>query len=135
MTQSVVVFPDAELTITDVLGDLLADRGEPYAHGVYVGTTVPDPRRPRMVIVRRGDGRRTGLVLEAVEVGIDVWAETEREVIDLTELVRALLWAAPTGKPICRVEDISGPVRVDDETDVPRRHVAFEVTLRGTPLT
>ena len=133
MTQG-VVFPDVELTITDLLGDLLADRREPYAADVYVGTTVPDPRRPRMVIVRRGDGRRTAVVLEAVEVGVDVWAESERDVIDLTELVRALLWAAPTGRPICRVADLAGPVRVEDESDQPRRHVAFEVTQRGTPL-
>lgn len=129
-----VVFPDTELVLCEVLRDALGARPEPYATGVYVGNTTPRPRRDRMVTVRRDGGSQVDGLLEAAQVGVNVWATTEQEVNALTRLVRALLWASSTGKPICRVEDISGPVAIPDESGQPLRYLTFEITLRGEPL-
>lgn len=131
---ALVRFPDTELVLCQLLRDALAARTEPYAAEVYVGNTVPNPRRERMVTVRRDGGPRVEGLLEAAQVGVNVWASTEQEVNDLARLVRALLWASPTGKPVCRVNDISGPVAIPDESGQPLRYLTFEITMRGEPL-
>ena len=129
-----IVFPDTELVLCALLRDALATRAEPYATEVYVGTTVPNPRRARMVTIRRDGGPRVDGVLEAAQVGVNVWAEDELAVNGLAQLVRALLWALPTGAPLCRVDDISGPVAIADDSDQPLRYLTFEITVRGEPL-
>jgi len=129
-----VVFPDVELVLTGLLRDALATRGEPYAADVYVGTTTPNPRRPRMVTIRRDGGTSIEGLLEAAQVGVNVWADSEQNVNDLARLVRALLWAAPNGKPICRVDDVSGPIAIADDSGQPLRYLTFEITVRGEPL-
>lgn len=129
-----VVFPDAELVVTGLLRELLATRTEPYAADVYVGTKVPNPRRARMVTIRRDGGAPVDGLLEAVQVGINVWADTEQNVNDLARLVSALLWAAPDGKPVCRVDVISGAIAIADESGQPLRYQTFEITLRGEQL-
>ena len=129
-----IVFPDTELVLCTLLREALATRAEPYATEVYVGTTVPNPRRSRMVTIRRDGGPRVDGVLEAAQVGVNVWAEDELAVNGLAQLVRALLWALPTGTPLCRVDDISGPVAIADDSDQPLRYLTFEITVRGEPL-
>lgn len=129
-----VVFPDTELLLTGLLRQALAARPEPYAADVYVGNTVPNPRRSRMVTIRRDGGIVTEGLLDAAQVGVNVWAETDQDANDLARLVRALLWASPDGKPITRVEDISGPVSIADDSGQPLRYLTFEVWSRGEPL-
>lgn len=129
-----VVFPDTELTLTELLRELLSSRAEPYAADVYVGTTVPNPRRPRMITIRRDGGAPVEGLLEAVQVGVNIWADTEQNVNDLARLVSALLWAAPDGKPVCRVDVVSGPIAIADDSGQPLRYLTFEITLRGEPL-
>jgi len=134
-----VVFPDTELVLCEQLRAALGTRTEPYATEVYVGNTTPNPRRPRMVTVRRDGGPRVEGLLEAAQVGVNVWADTEQNVNDLARLVRGLLWVLPAGlwaadQPICRVDDISGPVAIADDSGQPLRYLTFEITLRGEPL-
>ena len=129
-----VRFPDTELVLTGLLRDALDARPEPYAADVYVGTKVPDPRRARMVTIRRDGGLVTEGLLEDAQVGVNVWASSEQEVNDLARLVHALLWAAPDGKPVCRVLTVSGPIAIADESGQPLRYLTFEVRLRGEPL-
>lgn len=129
-----VLFPDVERLICAVLRDALAGRSEPYAADVYVGTTVPNPRPTRMITVRHDGGARLDAALETAQLGINVYAMTETDVNDLTRLTRALLWAAPNGRPITRVDDISGPVAVPNESGQFLRYLTVEATLRGQPL-
>lgn len=129
-----VVFPDVELVMTGLLRDALDGRPEPYAADVYVGTTTPSPRRARMITIRRDGGASTDGLLEAAQIGVNVWADTEQDVNDLARLIRALLWAAPNGKPVCRVVDVSGSIAIADDSGQPLRYMTFEVVLRGEPL-
>lgn len=129
-----IIFPDVELLICGLLRDALAGRAEPYAAGVYVGTTVPNPRLPRMITVRHDGGARIDAALETAQLGINVYASTETDVNDLARLTRALLWAAPNGKPLTRVDDVSGPVAVPNESGQFLRYLTVEATLRGEPL-
>lgn len=129
-----VVFPDTELLLCGLLRQALAERPEPYAADVYVGNTTPNPRRSRMVTIRRDGGIVTEGLLDNAQVGVNVWGDTEQNVNDLARLVRALLWSIPDGKPICRVEDISGPVSIADDSGQPLRYLTFEVWCRGEPM-
>lgn len=127
----VVVFPDVELWATGYLRSALASRPEPYAASVFVGTTVPSTRRDRMVTVRRDGGPRLDVAREAARLGVNVWGSTEQEASDLARLVRALLWAAPDGDPVCKVTELSGPSPIADESGQPRRYATFELIVRG----
>lgn len=127
-----VLFPDVELWCAGWLRSALAGRTEPYAQNVYVGNTVPSPRRDRMVTFRRDGGPRLDQVRELARVGVNVWATSERDATDLARLVAALLWAAPDGAPVLRAQQVSGPSPVPDEQ--PRRFMSFELTVRGTNL-
>lgn len=130
-----IIFPDVERLICGLLREALTSRPEPYATDVYVGTTVPNPRLPRMLTVRHDGGSRIDAALETAQLGINVYAMTETDVNDLARLTRALLWAAPNGKPITRVDDVSGPVAVPNESGQFLRYLTVEATLRGEQLT
>jgi hypothetical protein len=128
-----VMFPDVELTVTSYLRGALAARSEAYVTGVKVDNRVPNPRPARLVTVRRDGGPRLDAVRESARIGVNVWAGSEQDVTDLTRLVRALLWSAPTGAPVCRVNELSGPSPIPD--DQPRRYMTFELIIRGANLT
>lgn len=132
MSLPLVAFPDVELWAAGYLRTALAARTEPYAAGVFVSNAVPSTRRDRMVIVRRDGGPRLDAVREVARLGVNVWGSTEQEVTDLTRLVRALLWAAPDGKPVCKAVENSGPSSIPDAQ--PRRFMTFELTVRGSDL-
>lgn len=125
----VVVFPDLELWATGYLRTALAARTEPYAASVYVSNAVPDPRRDRMVTIRRDGGPRLDVVREAARIGVNVWGRTEQEASDLARLVAALLWAAPDGNPVCKVTQLSGVSPIADAQ--PRRYSTYELITRG----
>ena len=126
----VVLFDDIELWATGALRAALAARSEPYTDDVYVSNKVPNPRRDRMLIVRRDGGGRLDVVREAPRLGINVWAKTEQDANDLGRLVAALLWAAPDGDPVSRVTVTGGPYPVADDTDF-LRYITAEVISQG----
>lgn len=128
------IFPDAELVACQVLRDRLAERPEPYAADPFVGHKVPAQRRDRMVIVRRDGGARIDHARETARFGINVWATSDQEAGDLARLVRALLWAAPTGDPFVRIDDLAGPMPIADDTGQPRVYFTCEAVLRSSPL-
>jgi len=131
MARPVVVQPDVELWATSWLRAALAERGEPYAAGVYVGTRVPPERRDRMVLVRRDGGVRPDLVREVSRLAVRTWATTEQDANDLSRLVGALLWSAPTGDPVLHVAQPTGSTPVADPSGQPLRYQVIEVTTRG----
>lgn len=135
MQPAAILFPDVELVFTDYLRTALAGRPEAYASGVFVSNAVPNPRRDRMVIVRRDGGPRTSTTLEAARVAVRVWASTDRDANDLARLVRALLWAMPDGDPVTAVRDLSGPSAVPDASGQPLRFLTVEAVVRGSDLT
>ena len=126
----VVLFDDIELWATGALRAALAARSEPYTDDVYVSNKVPNPRRDRMLIVRRDGGGRLDVVREAPRLGINVWAKTEQDANDLGRLVAALLWAAPDGDPVSRVTVTGGPYPVADDNDF-LRYITAEVISHG----
>ena len=128
----VVIFPDVELWACDYLREQLDDRAESYADGVYVSNVVPTPRRDRMVIVRRDGGPRLDATREQPALTVRVWATSEQESTDLSRLIGALLWAAPTGQPVISVTQTTGPTPVPDDSEQPLRMLTFELIVRGT---
>lgn len=134
MQPPTVIFPDVELWATAYLRAALAARVEEYTEDVFVSNAVPSPRRPRMVVVRRDGGPRLDKTREAARLSCRVWAESEQDVADLASMVRALMWAAPDGNPVCRVNDLAGPSAVADESGTPLRFMSFELIVRAANL-
>lgn len=123
---------DVEAWAVTYMTTALAARSETYAQSVTVSNAVPNPRAARMVTFRRDGGTPDGL-FDVPRVNVGVWAATDEDVIDLTRLVAALLWAAPNGNPVTHAEMVGGPVAVPDAQ--PRRSMTFEIRSRGVKLT
>lgn len=126
----IVLFDDIELWATGRLRALLESRTEPYAQDVFVGRKTPNPRRTRMVTVRRDGGGR-GRILEQPRLGINVWADTEKDANDLARLVASLLAASPDGDPVTSATITSGPYSIQDESRSERRYFTAELVARG----
>lgn len=133
MSQPLVIFPDVELWACQYLKPALDARPEPYTDDVYVGNTVPATRTERMVVVRRDGGPRQQ-VWDNARLTVRVWGSSEQEVNDLARMVAALLWAAPTGEPVIKVTQPTGPTPVADTSRQPLRLQSFELLVRGTHL-
>lgn len=124
-----IIFPDVEMWATTYLRDALAAHGFP---GIYVSN-----RRGTQdvaVWVRRDGGGPRSQVLEAAQVGINVYykGSTDSDVSLLARVTAALLRGAADGKPVCRVTELIGPSPVADT--IPRRYMTFEVLVRGLEL-
>lgn len=128
-----VLFPDAELWAATFLREALAARTESYTADVFVSSSVPSPRRDRMVVVRRDGGPASGL-FDHPRLAVRTWATTEADATDLARLTAALLWAAPDGTPLTALTQVTGPTPVADESRQPLRYQMFELTMRGQVL-
>lgn len=130
-----IVHPDAELWACQFFGERLAARAEDYAADVYVDVKVPNPRRPRMVIVRR-DGGPVVNTLDTPRFGFRVFGDTDRNATDLALLVRALFLDAPrTEDGIAWTAVTSGPNAIEDPSSEFVRYLTAEAAIRGTDLT
>jgi hypothetical protein len=130
-----VIFPDVEMWACGYLRTELAARPESYCADVFVSNTMPNTRSDRMVLVRRDGGPRTSLVRETARMTVRTWATSEQDANDLARMVAALLWAAPDGDPVLRVDQPTGPSPVADDSRQPLRLQTFEVEVRGVDLT
>lgn len=132
-----VLYPDIELELTGRFRAALAASDAPYASDVFVSNRVPNPRRNRMVILRRDGGTQVGL-RDRPRVAIRVWAADgeEQDADDLARLVMALAPSFADGDPILAVptEGRSGPYSVPDESGQPLRYMNVEFHTRGVPL-
>ena len=130
-----IVFPDIELAVTSYLRDALEERDEACCSGVYVSIIASNPRSDRMVVVRRDGGRRLDAFRESARIGVQVWATTFGECVELASIVRALIQAMPDGNPVISAVERSAPSPVDDVSGQPMRFGTFELTARGATLT
>lgn len=132
MTIAPVGFPIVEQAFPAALRTALASRSETYAKNVYVGKTVPDPRRDRMVLFRR-DGGGSGDWTDRPRLGIRVYGTDDDEADNLARLVVALL---PTlvGPSIDSVRVLSGPTDVTDKSEQPQRYITAEAATRAANL-
>lgn len=128
-------FPDIELVLTGKYRTALTGRPEAYASNVFVSNTVPNPRKERMVIVRR-DGGTQAETVDRPRVNLRVWAKTEQDANDLARLVMALAPSFADGDPIVAVPTLgrSGPFSVADESGQPLRSMTVEFHARGVAL-
>ncbi|MGC4891087.1 hypothetical protein [Micromonospora sp. DT227] len=146
---AVALYPDAELVAVTWLRARLAERPEPYASGVTVGTKVPPGTSPgRYVRIRRLGGTELHQVADAPRLQAQVWYSTgstgdELNRQALAQVVWALLRAMrgqavtipgwPTPVACYRVATFGGPANVPDPADTARviTQLAVEVGMRG----
>ena len=131
---ALVVFPDVELHFTTYLRTALAARAESYASGVNVARTAPATLPARLVTIRRDGGPQLDQVRENARLTVNVWHDSQQGATDLARLVRALLWASPTGDPVLRVVMNSGPSQVPEDNGKPHLVMTFDAIVRGEDL-
>lgn len=139
--QPVAALPiDADLWWIVYLRGALVGRSEPYVQGVHFGRRMPvnpdtlkPERRDRMVLVRRDGGNVSGL-FDRPRVSFDVWAMTDQDATNLSNLLVALAMDAPGTNGCVRVTHVSGPNDVADPSGQPRRLSLIEATHRAAVL-
>lgn len=130
------MYPDVESAVIAYLRSALAARPESYASGVTVSNALPATIPARTVWVRDDGGPDATAVTKASRVGVNVFtaANTRDEGVDLANLIRALLKAAPGSGPFTNATSFTGPVAVPDESKRPRFYITCELHVRGTAL-
>ena len=128
-----VLFPDVEALLVDYLTEALADRDETFVAGVVVGRALVSPRPARAVTVRDDGGPFLGDVRATARLGVNVWAQTPADVMDLANLVSALLTDSEGYGPI-RQSSASRPVRIEDSSKQPLCYLTAELIVRGSPV-
>lgn len=136
-----ILFDDAELWACGYLRTALAARSEDYTDDVFVSNSIPlnattgEPdRRDRMVIVRRDGGLGSGVVLDSPRLGIQCWAQSTQDAVDLARMTLALLIAAPGDASVKACRNPTGPTRISDPSRQPLAYVTTELVLKGTQL-
>ena len=122
-----LVAPDAELVAIGVIRAALA-------RSRWAGTVVARDRPSsgaRVVTVQRAGGGGRGLLDEA-RLLLNVWANSEKDVADLSADVRAALEAARGHDPVIRCT-VTGPTAVPETGVPPNRFMTAVMTLRKEP--
>lgn len=126
--------PDIILWAMGYFRAALEARPEPVASSADVLDEVPNPRRPRMVVIESDGGNRLDTVRFAQRLRFQVWGSTKQEAADLALIVYALTASCPTGLPVSAVSNLAGPFRVADESGQPKMFFTAELVVKGSVL-
>lgn len=119
-------YPDAEQLLCDRTRTLVGPRWP----GLFVSRAIPNPRREQMVIWNR-DGGNTDGATDHPRMRCRVWAKTDKDANDLARDVVALM--PLLGQPVTRVEHLSGPYEVPDDSGQAQRYLLFQIDTEGAP--
>lgn len=121
----VIVFPSAEKILVAELKARLA---------LPVVTKVPNPRPPTFVRLKKVGGTRRDVVTDSPMVVVECWAPTSTEADDLSQLVRAHIFAlAPD--TVRKVREVAGPQDFPDPlSENPRYQFTVQIFTRGAAL-
>lgn len=134
---STVVFPDVVALVIGHIDDNLATFGWPTTS---VHKRVPSPRPSSFVTVLRTGGPARDHVVDDAQVTLDVWADEDADVADLTADVRAIVndlaGTVIDGTQVYRVTEMAGPSDIPDPlSDQPRMRWSVVVQTRGAAST
>ena len=118
-----IEFPDPELIATTALRSVYSD--------YYVGREVPSTTRNRMITVRRIGGHRENVFVEAVRLGVNVYADTDLKANALSSEVRTLFETFTEVPGIVRVRT-EGITEVPNNTTLSQRYFIVYLDIRGT---
>lgn len=124
----VVIMPDAERVVVDHLNGILT---EP------VSTTVPNPRPPVFLVVRRVGGPRLNLVADNAMLTVEAWAPGQTAAKALLALARGHIHAmrgmVVGGVPVYGITETGGPAFLPDpDSTQPRYTMTLQVSMRGS---
>lgn len=127
----IIVEPDVELVVTEVVRAFLSGRPEEYAQQVKVGRKTPTDIPLRLVTVRSDGGPRIDLARWQPRLGLNAFADSDQNAMDLALLVTAGLEAATDGSPIRKLIRPTTPVRVPEPDDRPHVYWSCELIVKG----
>lgn len=134
------LFPDVQSAAAGVLRAALADRAEPYAAGVTVGTRVPGDRSPETphlpyVLVRLDVTiPHSSMANARCTVRVTVWHEDADQAHDLAQLCQGLL-VVHDGTVLRSVRPATGPAAATDpDSGVDLSTLTATVNVRPTVL-
>lgn len=140
MSHPIIVFPDAQLLVRNLLRTLLADAPEDYAEGVTVSTkSIPgsdeNPVLP-YVQVRTDQSFRSQTVNGRSTIRVVVWHKDEGKGIALANLIEGLLLSdAGITSQIRGFTSIAGVIPTEDpDTNDPMSYITLTARLKPIQL-
>lgn len=135
------VYGDAAAALANYVRDELADRPEPYAAGVTVGTRRPTDHAPKdhpvpLVLIRQdGPGRVMNRANVAATIRAAIWHATEDDAFDLAQLVHAI--TSNHSGPVVRsvIDGLSPYVDADPDTGEPLASFTVTANVRARLIT
>lgn len=138
LVKPVAVFGDAQAAAATALRALLADRTEPYAAGVQVGSKVPSdrstdlPHLPYVLVRLDGTPSVQYPIVATGTLRITAWHADEGQAHDLVQLCHGLILAY-SGPVIARVRPGTGVLpATDPDTGIPIASITVTVHIRST---
>lgn len=137
-----ILWPDAEAVTLDYLRPLILTAPFAFAAQVKVRDNVTTratdgtvSRPDYAVTVRNDGGPIVGDVRATARLGVNVWAPTKAEAVDLANYVAALVggMAEANVTPAVR-STTSVPYAVPDDSGQPHMYFTAELVLRGTNI-
>lgn len=135
-----VVFPDPQLAVVELLRTKLSARAETFATGATVGTVTPDGEARTLtsapyVMVRLDATASRYPVDETATIRVSVWHSSEAKSLALGQLCRALLLSYEGGEKIRVATPLTGPIPAGDpESGDPLSTFTVAIRLRPDPL-
>lgn len=126
MTQpELVVHSSLTVTIANYLKPLLAAHN--YSD-VYVDRQIPETRPEQMVILSNNGGFDLNVAMAQTTMTINVWAGSDTDADNLSQLVAGLMKNAIYTDPIQNVTVVTYPTDVIDATGSIQRFMRFQIT-------
>lgn len=130
-----ILWPDVEAALINYLSPALAASPLSFAGDIFVGNLLPNPRPDYAVTVRNDGGPGALTVFADLRIGINVWALTKADAVDLAAYVVAYLNGAPesAAAPFSNVT-ASVAYEVPDDSGQPHLYLTATLRVRGTTL-
>lgn len=130
-----ILWPDVEAALIDYLAPAIAASSLSFAAEVQVGNMLANPRPEYAVTVRNDGGPPTETVFADVGIGVNIWAPTKPEAVDLAAMVTALINGMPDAgtTPFVNATASLG-YEIADDSGQPHYYLTASLTVRGSNL-
>lgn len=130
-----VIFPDAAAAFCSYLVATISASPLAFAANVDVATSLKNPRPTYAVTVRCDGGPPAETVFSDLRFGINVWAPTRDEAVDLANVVTALVNSMAESHATPFVDSTATVANeVPEQAEAAHMYLTATARLRGTDL-
>lgn len=129
-----ILWPDPEAALINYLRPAIVASALTFAADVAVGRVLPSPRPEYAVTVRSDGGPVADSVFADVRFGLNVWAPTKAEAVDLAAYVTALVGVAHEADTPFANATVAVAFEIPEDSGQPHLYTTATLRLRGSDI-